>query len=103
MRHEYELVLVDEEGEERTVEASELRAEKAAKTPAKGKAAGKTAPTAKTKSGKPIREVPPPSWGRIWKRAGFVAVLLFVVLGYVGRGRPLGDTLIPTVFYTAMS
>ena len=99
LRHEYELVLVDEDGEERPVEAAELRAEK---TTGKGKTVSKSAP-ARSKSGKPIREVQPPSWSRIGKRGGFVAVLLFVVLGYVGRGRPLADTLIPTMFYTALS
>jgi len=108
LRHEYELILVDETGEERPIEASELRADRREKDSAKAKdgskgKGGKTAGGKSTSRKRPIREVQPPSWNRVWKRAGFFGVFMFLVLSFVaGKGQSPTGALIPTVLYTAL-
>src|SRR5262245_46949515 len=101
-RHEYELVVVDETGEERPIEADELRAQRREKEAARPK--GKDGkPAAKGSSRRLLREVKPPSWNRVWKRALFFAVFMFLVLSFVGgKNRTILSTLVPTVLYTAL-
>jgi hypothetical protein len=108
LRHEYELVLVDETGQERPIEPSELRAERREKESAKAKDGSKGKGT-KASGGKsaakrrPLREVQPPSWNRVWKRAAFFGVFMFLVLSFVGgSGRTFTSALLPTVLYTAL-
>jgi hypothetical protein len=69
-RHEYGLVTTDDEGNEVEVASTELR---------------KEAPKAKTQqrgdgSKRPLREVPPPSWRRAFRRGGLMAAFLLVVM-----------------------
>jgi hypothetical protein len=101
-RHEYELVLVDETGEERPVDPDELRAQRREKDV--GRTKGKDGkPVAKGSSRRPVREVKPPSWNRVWKRALFFAVFMFLVLSFVGgKHRTIESTLVPTVLYTVL-
>jgi hypothetical protein len=67
-RHDYEYVYVDEEGREVEVEEAE------AGSPAKGekKPAGKAPARG--------RQVQPPSWRRVFKRAGIFAPLMLIVI-----------------------
>jgi TRAP-type uncharacterized transport system fused permease subunit len=75
-RHEYEYVFVDDEGREVEVDGEE--AEQPAK--AEKKPAGKA--QAPARGG---RQVQPPSWQRVFKRAGLFAPLMLVVI-YVLQG-----------------
>src|SRR5262245_22049708 len=108
LRHEYELVVVDETGEERPIEASELRSDRREKDGGRATDAvkGKRGKASGTKSGsrrRPVREVKPPSWNRVWKRAAFFGVFMFLVLSFVGgKNRTIADALVPTVLYTAL-
>jgi hypothetical protein len=108
-RHEYELVLVDESGEERPIDTAELRTEKRDKDAqrAKGRPASKQSAGGKKvdAKGRPIREVKPPAWNRVWKRAIFFGAFMFLVLAFVGgRGKDqsMANVLLPTVLYTLL-
>ncbi len=96
-RHEYDLVMYDEEGNEVAVDSSELRAAKE-KDAAKGKGPQRGS------SGRPAREVPPPSWERALKRGGLMGVILVVVMTTLVHG-PLilgivyGIVLIPFTYW----
>src|SRR4051812_3534748 len=105
MRHEYELVLVDEDGEERPLDTAELRADRRDKSSATGER--KNAPAGKIRTtdskGRPLRVVQPPAWNRVWKRALVFGAFMFVVLTFVGgKKHTLTDTLIPTLLYTVL-
>ena len=83
-RHEWELVEIDEEGNETPVETTELtKAElKKKETNGKGRAT-------RPRGARPIRAVKPPSWTRSAKRAGLFAPLLFVFLTISGGKHPM--------------
>ncbi len=85
-RHEYETVLLDEEGNALPVDPEELRAEREAKSKNRGKPArsGKQQP-AKSRS-RPLREVPQPTWRRALRRGGLMGVAMFVLFVFVLKG-----------------
>jgi hypothetical protein len=91
-RHEYEYVLVDEAGTELEVVEPEARTKTAGadrKRPAqRGRGRG--------------REVQPPSWQRVGRRALIFAPLMFVVVYLLGGSKvSLGGKLAETVFLLA--
>ena len=75
-RHEWELVQLDEEGNEVVLEEA----------PAKKAAATNGKPVAKRRS-RPIREVKPPSWSRAAKRGLVFVPFLFIFLS-IGKSAP---------------
>jgi hypothetical protein len=105
LRHEYETVLVDAEGNEVPLDEEEERSEresrsqaKAAKTPpARGKQRGN-----QRGSGRPVREVPPPSWHRAIRRGGVMGGLMLVAFVVLFKNSPLGQRLgIGLVYFVA--
>jgi hypothetical protein len=84
-RHEYETVLVDEEGNETPL--SELRAQE----PKKETAAAKASPAKNGKGrARPVREVPPPSWEKAIKRGGTWGLLMLVLaVFFLFRTQPI--------------
>ena len=74
-RHEYETVLVDADGNETPL--AELRTRHEPKKD-KDKARTSTGKNGKGRS-RPVREVPPPSWERAFKRGGTWGVVMLVV------------------------
>jgi hypothetical protein len=78
-RHDYEFVLLDEEGNEVEVDPTELRAEKEKARPekAKSKAGAPSKGRGTTWTGRTIQ---PPSWRRVGKRALIFAPLMFVAV-----------------------
>lgn len=84
-RHEYETVLVDEEGNETPL--SELRT----REPKKEKAAAKaTASKGGKGRARPVREVPPPSWEKAIKRGGTWGLLMLVLaVFFLFRTQPI--------------
>ena len=100
-RHEYEIVLIDETGEEIPVDPAELRAQR--EKEGSGAAKTKDGKKAPARGRGAIREVKPPSWERVWKRAAFFAVFMFLVLSFIGsKHGTLGSKIVPTVLYTAL-
>ena len=83
-RHDYEYVLLDDEGNEVEVDPSELRAEKQKARPeqAKPKAASQSKGRAATRTGRTIQ---PPSWRRVGKRALIFAPLMFVAVSVLDK------------------
>jgi len=71
-RHEYGLVTTDDEGNEVEVASTELRKEKDAPGSKPQQRGGG--------SKRPVREVPPPSWRRAFRRGGLMAAFLLVVM-----------------------
>jgi hypothetical protein len=104
-RHEYELVVVDETGEERPIDPAELRAkrrEKEAERAKERKNDKSPARGARSSSSRPVREVKPPSWERVWKRAAVFAVFMFLVLNFIGKHQPLASRIALPLIYSAL-
>jgi hypothetical protein len=100
-RHEYEYVLIDDDGNEVVVPPDEKRdgdgGTDAAPT---GGRAKKTQPS-KTKSREPARvgrEVKPPSWRRVGRRALLFAPLMFVVVSVLDNGLTPAQHAVQTAF-----
>jgi hypothetical protein len=92
-RHEYEYVLVDEAGTELEVVEAETRT--------KSTSAGQKRPAQRGR-GRGIREVQPPSWTRVGRRALIFAPLMFVVVYLLGGSKvSLAGKLAETVFLLA--
>jgi hypothetical protein len=91
-RHEYEYVLVDEAGNEEVLDAEEIRKD----TKKDGK---RTAAGGRRRVG---REVQPPSWNRVGKRAAIFAPVMLVVVYLLG-GSKIGpaQVVLETIFLLA--
>lgn len=96
-RHDYEFVYVDDEGREVDVEPDELEQ---ARSPRNGKRDAKRQPQ-KGRDGRPAREVAPPSWTKVGKRALIFFPLIFLAFSFVNSQQPVGARLLVTVVYTA--
>jgi len=102
-RHEYEYVYVDEEGHELAVDEVEPEvaqqngaAKKRDTSRGDGSRAG-TKPKASQQGGrKGAREVQPPAWSRVLKRAGIFAPFMFASIYLIDRGLGMPGTLLVT-------
>ena len=79
-RHEYDLVYVDEEGVEQVVERDEAR-----KTPAKGSSGKASSGKSRSTATRRGREVQPPSWRKVFKRAAIFAPAFFLLVLLLDR------------------
>lgn len=97
LRHEYEIVYVDEQGREVEVEQEEAapRADRR-----NGKPDAK-ASAQKGRKARPIKQVAPPSWNRVVKRALLFGPLIFVAFSVINSSQPVLNRLAVTVVYTA--
>ncbi len=85
-RHEYDLVYVDDEGNEIEVDvAASGRQAKVSKPPAKqsGRGSGRKAPAGKRGG----RSVQPPSWPRVLKRGAIFAPIFLATVMLLGGGK----------------
>jgi hypothetical protein len=90
-RHEYEYVYVDEEGRE-----VELAPEENGAAP-KAARGGSAQKTGRTRTGG--REIPPPSWRRVAKRALIFAPLMFITVHFLaGRELDTQQEILQTAF-----
>ena len=96
-RHDYEFVYVDDEGRE--VEGDPEEVEQAPPRP-NGKRDAKRQPQ-KGRDGRPVRQVAPPSWNKVGKRALIFFPLIFLAFSFVNSKQPIGTRLVVTVAYTA--
>jgi len=89
-RHEYELVVPGEEGEEVVVKPSELRAERESAKPKPAPAArGRATQQTRGARGRAGRPISPPSWRRAAKRMGWIGPVFFIFLLVTGgKNRP---------------
>ena len=95
LRHEYEYVYVDGEGHEVEVEPEEPKS----RDRRNGRRDAK--PAQKGRAGRPIKEVAPPSWSRVAKRALLFAPLIFLAFSVINSSQPVLNRLAVTVVYTA--
>src|SRR5689334_13332782 len=98
LRHEYEYVYVDGEGQEVEVEPEEVerkgsRRNGARETKAVAKKNGKPA--------RPVKEVQPPSWRRVARRALIFGPLIFVAFSLINQSQPVLNRLAVAAVYTA--
>jgi hypothetical protein len=109
-RHEWEEVYVDEEGREIPVEEVEGELDsKPAPRAARGEKNGKPQRPAKDKSalkdtrGRTIREIEPPSWKRVGRRALlFGPILFFALIVFAGENTSTVSQILLAAFYTAL-
>jgi hypothetical protein len=105
-RHEWEYVYVDQEGQEVEVDPAELKKREKEPKAARPAAAGRRTDA----RGRPMRQIEPPSWRRVFRRALiftpiFIAVLLVLnregsVYARVGAAIPLLIVFIPFSYFT---
>jgi hypothetical protein len=97
LRHEYEYVYVDEEGRELEVDPDEADDRSSRRN---GKSDTKR-PAQKSRQGRPVRPVAPPSWRRVGKRALLFGPLIFVAFSAINSGQPIAGRLAVSAIYTA--
>jgi len=90
-RHDMRVFEVDAEGNE--IPLAELR------TPEERKPKIKQQQQQKSKSGRPIKEPPLPSWNRAIKRGGTMGALMLVAFLFVLKSGPLPQRIGIGVFY----
>jgi hypothetical protein len=95
LRHEY--VYVDEEGRELEVDPDEADDRSSRRN---GKRDTKR-PAQKSRQGRPVRPVAPPSWRRVGKRALLFGPLIFVAFSAINSSQPIIGRLAVSAIYTA--
>ncbi|HEX4527003.1 MAG TPA: hypothetical protein VH108_09735 [Gaiellaceae bacterium] len=94
-RHDVRVFEVDSDGNEVPIAELRTRDEK----PKAAASKGKQKKPARTKSGRPIREVPPPSWERAFKRGGAMGALMLVAFLFLFKSAPLPLRIAWGAFY----
>jgi hypothetical protein len=100
LRHEYEYVYLDEEGNEVPVEPSELRAEKNGQRDSKPRKGGSGKAAAGRGAGG-RRKIEPPSWRRSARRGLLFGPVLVVAMILLNKNQPLLQQVFPAVFLIA--
>jgi len=89
LRHEYDFVLLDEEGKEVPLDPEERRAEREQKAAAKPKPrSGRGTQTGRARN---LREPPQPTWERAFRRGGLMGGLMLVAFIFVFKNGPIGS------------
>ena len=97
LRHDWEYVYVDEEGQEVEVDPAELRpAKKNEERSAKAAPAARAGTSrAGTRTG---RAIEPPSWRRVGRRALLMAPIFIAAMMFLNRSLPVAQRIAPAVF-----
>jgi len=94
-RHEYETIVLDEEGNEHPVDREQ---ERAAREERERQRTKEKAPPAK-RGGRLGREPQPPSWRRALRRGGLMGAVIFVAFVFVLKGgSPTSRALVAVVY-----
>ena len=89
LRHEYDFVMVDDEGNEVPVDPDERRAEREQKATAKPKQAR----GGQNSKGRTMREPPHPSWERAFRRGGLMGGLMLLAFVFLFKNGPIGSRI----------
>ena len=100
LRHEYEYVYLDEEGNEVPVDPSELRVEKNGQRDSKPRKGGSAKAAAGSGAGG-RRKIEPPSWRRSARRGLLFGPVLVVAMILLNKNQPLLQQVFPAVFLIA--
>ncbi len=100
-RHEYDLVEIDEEGNETVLTATELKRDEPARAKPAPKSKGRPAP----RGG---RQPQPPSWNRVLKRGLIFAPIFFATVLLLGGGKittvgAIGQTILLLIVFIPFS
>jgi hypothetical protein len=93
-RHDVRVFEIDEEGNETPISALRALEEKEKPKPEK-----KAAAPVKSRSGRTMREVQPPTWERAFKRGGLMGGLMLVVFILFLKNGPLVTRIVIPAFY----
>ena len=101
-RHEYEIVYVDEEGNEVEAEPDGKTSDDKAKSQPPGVRPSAKQPASRGKQpagARAPRKIDPPSWGRVGRRAAIFAPIMVIVVYYLNRNaaNPVRETLISSI------
>jgi hypothetical protein len=99
-RHDYDLVLVDGDGNEVPLDPEERRVERETKDKQRA-AAVKPARGKTSRGGKTLRQPPQPSWERALRRGGVMGALMLLAFIFLFKNAPIGIRLAWGVFYAA--
>ncbi|HEX7626040.1 MAG TPA: hypothetical protein VF379_03215 [Gaiellaceae bacterium] len=95
-RHDVRVFEIDAEGNE--VPIAELRTHEEKQKPAPAKK-GKQRQQARGARARTVRDVPPPSWDRAFKRGGLMGLLMLVAFLFLFKNAPIGLRLAWGLFY----
>jgi hypothetical protein len=95
LRHEYDFVMVDEDGNEVPVDPDERRVEREQKASAKPKPAR----GGQSSRGRTLREPPQPSWERAFRRGGLMGGLMLVAFVFVFKNGPIASRIVIGLVY----
>jgi hypothetical protein len=101
LRHEYEYVYLDDDGNEVPVDPSDSRAEKNGQRDSKPRKSSAGARGTSGRAGSTGRKVEPPSWRRSARRALLFGPILVVAMMLLNRHQPLAQQILPAVFLIA--
>jgi hypothetical protein len=87
-RHEYDFVMVDDEGNEVAVDPEERRTERVERASAKSKQARN-----QSRGSRPMREPPQPSWDRAFRRGGVMGGLMLLAFIFIFKNGPIGTRI----------
>jgi hypothetical protein len=96
-RHEWEYVYVDDEGHEVEVDPDELRRSRDDQKKVRPRTASPSA-GATTRGGRQGRQIQPPSWRRVGKRALILAPVFVIMMMVLNRNQPVATWILPTAF-----
>jgi hypothetical protein len=97
LRHEYEYVYVDDEGHEVEVDPADLEP----KASRRNGTRDTKRPAPKRGTARPVREVKPPSWRRVGRRALLFGPLIFIAFSLLNQSQPILGRLAVAAVYTA--
>ena len=97
-RHEYDLVLVDGDGNEVPVDPEERRNEREAKDQQRS-AKPKSGSGQSSRGGRTPRQPPVPSWERALRRGGVMGALMLLAFIFLFKNAPIGIRLLWGIFY----
>jgi hypothetical protein len=100
-RHEYDLVLVDADGNEVPVDPDERRVEREAKEKQRASSAKPAGGGKGSRGGRTLRQPPQPSWDRAQRRGGVMGALMLLAFIFLFKNAPLGIRLAWGAFYAA--
>lgn len=98
-RHEYETVILDEEGNERPVDRDEERATREERERQRSK---DKKPAPAKRGGRLGREPQPPSWQRAFRRGGVMGAVIFIAFVFILKGgSPTSRAVVAIVYAIA--
>ena len=101
-RHDYEEVWVDEEGREIDVDSAAVAPEPKRSTNGAARATKAAKPKSRDAKGRPVREIQPPSWQRIFKRVAIFAPIMYLVISLTSKNLTVTQRLLNALVLTLL-